>query len=319
VSFDGIKGQDRAVSFLKGSISGGRIAHAYIFYGARGVGKKLSALEFAKAVNCASPGERPCRLCPSCAKIGSSSHPDVSVITPAAGSQSLGIDGIRSLISDISLKPYEARKKIYIIDEADSLTEEASNALLKTLEEPPTDSVIILIAEKLQHILPTIISRSQTVRFFALAAETVERILVKDRGLEAGAAGVLSRLSSGSMAAALRYADGKFFEKRSVIIRSLRERSIFDIDLDRAAKPDLKAYLDIMLAWYRDLLVAKASSGAVDAVNADMKGEISEESARISFGDLDRIIKSIIMTGAFLDQNANPKLAMAALGVEISK
>ena len=188
MSFDGIKGQDRAVSFLKGSISGGRIAHAYIFYGARGVGKKLSALEFAKAVNCASPGERPCRLCPSCAKIGSSSHPDVSVITPAAGSQSLGIDGIRSLISDISLKPYEARKKIYIIDEADSLTEEASNALLKTLEEPPTDSVIILIAEKLQHILPTIISRSQTVRFFALAAETVERILVKDRGLEAGAA-----------------------------------------------------------------------------------------------------------------------------------
>ena len=111
MSFKDIQGQDRAVSFLRGSVASGRIAHAYIFYGPRGVGKKLAALEFAKALNCAVAGQA-CDECVSCRKINSASHPDVMVIAPREGAQSIKIDDIRGLSRDISLKPYDARKKV---------------------------------------------------------------------------------------------------------------------------------------------------------------------------------------------------------------
>lgn len=151
MSFEDIRGQDRAISLLKGSIASGRMSHAYIFYGPGGIGKSLVAMNFAKALNCLGDSEsRPCDACAPCKKADASNHPDILLLKPEKEGGSIAIDDVRALIKDASLKPYESRKKFYIIDEASSMKEEAASALLKTLEEPPSDSVFILIVENLK-------------------------------------------------------------------------------------------------------------------------------------------------------------------------
>ena len=334
MSFESIQGQDRAVSFLKGSLQSGRISHAYIFYGPRGVGKMLAAVNFAKALNCEAPdakhcdpepveGSHPgrvegCDRCAACKKIEALTHPDFCVVRQPDGALSIGINEIRGLIGDINLKPYEAKKKVYVLDRVNALTDQAANALLKTLEEPPTDSVLILIVENLGALLPTIVSRSQVVKFFTLATDTIRDILVKAHGVEDNKAGVLASLASGSIGEAIRYKDGKFFEKRSALVKALADGTFFDRDFDRVPRAELKTDLNIMLTWYRDIMVVKAlgSSGA-PLVNIDVKETIARDAGAIGFDRLDRIITQIISTGAFLEQNVNPKLAMAALGITI--
>jgi len=318
VSFKDIKGQDRAISFLKGSIETGRMSHAYIFHGPSGVGKKLTAVNFAKAVNCLGGGASSCDACASCRKSDSSNHPDLSILKPEKEGSAIGIDAVRALIKDVGLKPYEGKKKFYIIDEASSMKEEAQNALLKTLEEPPSDSVIILIAESLGRLFPTIVSRSQAVKFFPLRIDEVRDILVEKYGVEAPKAHILAHLSSGRLGEALRYRDEEFFAKRDRVITALADRTFFESDFDKLTKADLKIYLNILLTWYRDILVAKA--GGVDGpevVNIDRKEAILAEAAGTGFDRLDRMIRQVISTNSFVEQNVNPKLAMAALGVSI--
>lgn len=322
MSFKDIKGQDRAIALLKTAAKDNRLGHAYIFWGPEGVGKKLAAINFAKLLNClnvsfAPDGAEPCDECSSCKKINSSNHPDVFLFSPDKEGASIGIDKIRFLIKDIGLKPYEARKKIYIIDNAEDLTREGANAFLKTLEEPPSDSVLILIITDLRNMLPTIISRAQAVKFYSLGIDEVRRILTSEHKLEKETAQVLAHLSSGRLGLALRYNDGDFLKKRSRIVDALSRNTFFDSDFDNINRRDLKAYLDIALSWYRDIMIAKAEglNAGIDLVNIDRKTAIVEEAKRLEFSYIDNIIKQIISTESFLDINANPKLAMSALGL----
>ena len=318
VSFRDIKGQDKALLFLKRSIASDRVAHAYIFLGPRGVGKFSTALNFAKALNCLNGiDHEPCESCLSCKKIKSSNHPDLFSVKLEKDASSIKIDRIRELIKDIGLKPYEGRKKVYIIDSADCMTQESSNALLKTLEEPPSDSVLILIAENLGSLFQTIVSRSQVVRFFALKPEVVSQILVKDYSLEDEKAHVLAHLSSGRLGEALTYTEPKFFDKRSAVIDALANKTFFDSDLDGVPKEDLRLYLDIMLTWYRDILIAKTGSGDAVLINIDRKEAIYSEAKSLTREYLLSAINNIIQTSSFLDQNANQKLAMSVLGLNI--
>ena len=320
MSFKDIQGQDRATSFLRGSIESGRISHAYIFYGPYGIGKKLTAMNFAKALNCSAANEaggasfaQSCDACIPCRKIDSSNHPDVSVLRPEKEGGSISIDAVRALIKDASLKPYEAKKKVYIIDEADGMKEEASNAFLKTLEEPPSDSVFILIAESLRRLPATIVSRSQVVKFFPLRVDEVKDILIKLYGVDEPKAHVLSHLSAGRLGDAVKYADEAFLAKREKVIAALADRTFFESDFDKLSKTDLKVYLAILLTWYRDILVAK--SGGPEVVNIDRKDVIIAEAAKTGFDRLEQMIGQIISTYSYVEQNANPKLAMAALGM----
>ncbi len=326
MSFKDIRAQDKAVSFLQGSIASGRMSHAYIFYGPGGIGKKLVAMNFAKAVNCldepAADVARPCDACVSCRKIDSSNHPDLMVLKPEKEGGSIAIGDVRALIRDASLKPYESRKKFYIIDEASSMKEEVLSALLKTLEEPPSDSVFILIAESLGKLPGTIVSRSQVVKFFPLSINEIKDILVKAHGIEPVKAHVLAHLSAGRLADALEYADEGFFSKREKVMAALADRTFFESDFDKLSKADLKTYLSILLTWYRDILVAKTrpTEGRPEGpefINIDRKDTILAEVTSAEFDSLERMIRQIVSTCFFLEQNANPKLAMAALGVSI--
>lgn len=316
MSFEDIKGQARACSFLQGSIDSARLANAYIFYGPGGVGKKLTALNFAKAVNCPTPGPRGgCDNCPSCKKIDSFNHPDVRLASPEKEGASVKIDDIRAVITDAYLKPYEAKRKVYIIDEANSLTEEAAGALLKTLEEPSPGSTLILISENLGKLFPTIRSRCQIVAFFPLKPGLIREALIESHKVDSVKAHVLSSLSCGALGTALKLKNEEFFDKRERIINALSSHSIADWDFDKTPKAELRVLLNIMLTWYRDILVTK--SGGPDVVNIDKRDIISIEAKRTGFGKLDNVIKRIISTQGYLDRNANPKLAMAALGISI--
>ena len=217
-------GQETAATVLANAIRRQQVAHAYLFVGPDGVGKRTAALAFAQALNCLqppAPGEA-CQACPACAAIEAGSHPDVRLITPAGKlppdapaelldalgeAATITLDQIRHrpdqprqtpppLLQDAYLRPHSGRRKVYLVDPADRLHAEAANSLLHLLEEPPPEVSLVLITSRLASLLPTIISRCQQVQFH-LAAPAAVAALLEARGVEAGRAALLARLSGG--------------------------------------------------------------------------------------------------------------------------
>ena len=299
LSFANIKGQDSAVSFLKSAITNDKLSHAYIFLGPVGVGKRLTAMAFAKALGCGAL--------------------DVSIIGGGEEGEQIKIEDVRLLIKDIYRKPFESKKKVYIIDGADNMKYEAAGALLKTLEEPPTDSIIILMTEKIEALFHTIVSRCQIVRFFPLKMKEIELLLTKEHSLDETNARILAHLSGGRLGEALRFKDADIFTKRSSFIKSVSSRPSVDLDFDNVDKEDFRLYLDMLLSWYRDVLNTKAGSEERVLVNIDKKSVIADEARKMSFECLEDIINDIMLTFGYLDQNANRKLAMSVLALKINK
>lgn len=323
MSFKDIKGENCAISFLKNAASSGRVASAYIFLGPSGCGKKLAALNFAKLLNCGAStlaGGEPCEKCPSCIKINSASHPDILVLDKEEKKSEFGIDVVFEAIRSVSLKPYEARKKVYILDDADLMSEEAQNAVLKTLEEPPQDSVLILMVEDIQAIPATIKSRSQIVKFFPMPSDDIEKILVSDHNIDVKDARILARLSLGSIGRALQNSKNGFLDKRARVIDGLKNKKIFDSDFEKMKRDDFNGYLDIMLSWYRDVLVTKALGGKdADILNADKIDDVNREAKRLSFEYLDSAVNAVADAKEYLNRNANPKLTMSVLGIRLEE
>lgn len=318
MSFASLKGQDNAITYLKVSIKNNTLSHAYIFSGPSGVGKRLAALNFAKVLNCdRAVDNESCDNCPSCKKIDSLSHPDVFILRPIKEGGSIGIDEIRELIKNISLRPFEGRKKVYIIDGAQTLRHEAANALLKTLEEPPTPSILILITDNLKALFHTIISRSQVVRFFPLKLKEIEDILKKEYSIDEVSAHILSHLSSGRLGEALRFKDEDIFANRVLLLNGVSKKSLTDLDFDNLPKDKMRLCLDILLTWFRDILNTKVGWGDSMLVNIDKKDIIATDAKRMSFEYLENVIGNIISTLFYIDQNANPKLAMSVLAMKI--
>ncbi len=220
MNFTMIEGHERPITILKRALANNTLAHAYLFSGEAGIGKKMTAFALAAAVNCMNSGpEGGCSACPSCRRVAALTHPDVHVVMPeredvrllstwtskevAKASDEIKIDQIRQAQDRISLKPFEGRKNILIVDGAETLNAAAQNAFLKTLEEPPGDALIILVTSTSQSLLPTIRSRCQEIRFQPLPRRTLAQALVKKRGLPEGDAWFLAALAQGSMGRAL--------------------------------------------------------------------------------------------------------------------
>ena len=164
MSWDSILGQAFAKRVLQGHLADGRVAHAYLLAGPDGTGKRLVALEMAKALNCTASGPHPCDVCPTCVQIGRGTHPDVHTLSPVAPSETIRIEAVRQLLGRIVLRPFNAAFQVAIIDGAERLTEEAANSLLKALEEPPAHTRFLLTTAKPSVCLPTIVSRCHLVR-----------------------------------------------------------------------------------------------------------------------------------------------------------
>lgn len=320
MSFENLRGQDSAVNYLKASLKNNRVSHAYIFSGPDGVGKRLAAVNFAKAINCSGAiSGSSCDQCVSCKKIETLKHPDIFTLKPGDDSASIKIEDVRALIKDVYLKPFEARKKVYIIESSEYMKHEAANALLKTLEEPPADSVIILLTENIKALFHTIVSRCQVVKFFPLKLKEVEEILIREHSLSEDNAHTLSHLSGGRLGEALKFKEDDIFTKRSLLIDKIVSPSRDDFDFDDVPKEDIKIYLDMMLAWYSDILNIKAGARDYMLVNIDKKDIISNEAAKLSFSRIEDIIGGVISAIMSIDQNANQKLVMSVLGMKIKQ
>lgn len=224
MAFKNIKGNLKALELLKSGMARDTLYGAYIFSGPEGIGKMLSAKVLAKAVNCLTNSADSCDACSSCLKIEKGSHPDVSIVD-ALGSE-IKIEYIRQLQRDISLRPYEARKRVFIINNAHNLNSESSNAFLKTLEEPPKNSLIILITSKPGSLFKTILSRSKTIKFYPLKRQELEVVLKDGYALDAQISHFLAYFSEGSIGKALYLKDRDILKEKNHIIDALFSASV---------------------------------------------------------------------------------------------
>jgi len=176
MTFHDIIGQDKAINILERTIQRGRIASSYLFAGEPGIGKKCTAVTLAKALNCLTSPGAACDECPSCRKIDSGIHPDFLLISPESGQ--IRVEEIRAIDEMLSLKAFEGRYKIVIVDDADTMNQYAANAFLKTLEEPPADSLIILVSSNPGRLPDTIRSRCSRINFTPLSSAACEKVLL---------------------------------------------------------------------------------------------------------------------------------------------
>ncbi len=262
MGFTKVRGQERAVNLIKAGYKSARVSHAYLFYGPSGVGKSLTALVFAGLLNCTEPTREaePCGLCSSCRKVLSGNHPDIIRIEPEGNTIKIG--QIRAIKEKANYKCYEGKYKVIMIDDVHLLTEEAANSLLKTLEEPPRDTVFILITPNKSALPATILSRCQPVPFSPLAEETIKEIL-SESGYDVNFPLSLARGSVGKALQLMDKYDGEQLVRNiSQMLEDLASYSYQNIfawaEAMEKDRDMLEISLDIMAMIYRDRMVAQA-------------------------------------------------------------
>ncbi|MFN3466160.1 MAG: DNA polymerase III subunit delta', partial [Candidatus Brocadiales bacterium] len=275
MSFRRVISQTHVVNYFQHIVSRKRLAHAYLLYGPEGVGKALFARELAKALFCQArgvasasgglPSNDACDLCGPCRKVDSGTHPDLHRVTSPEGKRDIGINQIKDLEVLAYLKPLEADRRVFILEDADKMTMEAANCLLKTLEEPPPGTLFLLTTTSIPSLLPTIVSRCQTVRFQPLPIEVIKGLLSERADLERYKG--LASLSCGSLGRATRLMEERItshIDRFLEILRELRPEDNFSVtqELMKWCPDDtglegrrslLRTWLDLLLAYYRDM------------------------------------------------------------------
>jgi DNA polymerase-3 subunit delta' len=351
--FDSIIDQEQPLRILFSLLRSQNIPHALLFTGIEGVGKKTAAKAFAMACNCIAQkpdpvNERldvsasrissdprgstryryatnPCGRCKSCKKIESGNHPDIILIEPSGAF--IKIDQIRELCHALSLKPYEARLRVAIICDAHTMNPSAGNALLKVLEEPPDQTMLILIAPHSSDLLPTVASRCQLVRFNPISRKKLIEMLVETQELDPDGAAIIASMANGSFSKALSMVthgsrDGWINWRYWFIseIDSLSSRSIA-LRLEFASRlaknkdllPDL---LEVVNSYFRDIVVWKYCPEKI--INKDLTDRIQYASQKMSVASLLSKIKDIRAARRDIRSNANTRLTLEVLMMKLS-
>lgn len=323
-TFEEIRGNTPLVEQLRRSAASGRSSHAYLFLGGAGAGKRLIANTFAKALQCEGE-KRPCDSCKSCHAFNHGNHPDVIYFQPLKNGKTYTIEDVREqLLETVDLKPFQYEKKIYIIEKADTLNIQSQNALLKTLEEPPAHAVFLLLAERAEAFLPTILSRVVVMKIRSLSAETIADYLMQ-AGHLAEESHILSAYAQGRIGQALELVEDEGFrEMRQDILGKLEALpSMSEGDAYLLAK-DLEGYkndlrfLDIMELWYRDLLTAKSLREEGYLIQRDKKDAIFR-AAKEPAALLAKKAAAVRTARMRLAQNANFRLTMEVMLMDLKE
>ena len=327
-TFEEIRGNAPLVEQLKTAASSGKSSHAYLFLGGAGAGKRLIANTFAKALQCenAEKGQTPCGSCRSCLAFDHKNHPDVIYFQALDKPPKYNIEDVRKqIVETVDLKPFQYDKKIYIIEKADTLNIQSQNALLKTLEEPPAHAVFLLLAERAEAFLPTILSRVVAMKIRPLSEETVAEYLMKETGLSDEESHILAAYSQGRIGQALELKEDEAFrEMRQDIMEKLEalpsmpegEAYLLAKELE-VYKSDLR-FLDIMELWYRDLLAAKSLREERYLIQKDIKDAIFR-GAKAPAEMLAKKAEAVRKARIRLAQNANFRLTMEVMLMEIKE
>ena len=309
--FNDIYGNKFIKNSLLNSIKFNKVSHSYIFDGEAGVGKKMLADAFAKKLQCEADGEDGC-LCISCRVFDLKNHPDIIYVSQDKKS-SIGVDDIRDKINaNINIKPYRYRYKVFIIDKADTMTISAQNALLKTIEEPPSYGVFILLSRNMSLFLPTILSRCVAFKIKPLTNEII-RAYLQNHDNKSEIESFLVAYSKGSIGNLIKIKeDSEFIELREKIITAIclaeNDNIAKMIEISKQIE-ELKDFfldvLDILYIWYRDVLIFKVSNRNDLIINLDKLLEIKLFSEKFNIDELLRAGRAILNAKIFTESNAN--------------
>ena len=325
--FEEIVGHKEIIRHLQNAIRLGKVSHAYIFSGETGCGKKLLATAFAMTLQCEQRGVDPCLTCSSCKKAMSKNHPDIINITHEKPN-SIGIEDIRSqLIDDVAIKPYCSSYKIYIISEAEKLTLQAQNALLKTIEEPPAYAVILLLTNNMDALLPTITSRCVKLGLRPVKESMVKEYLMEKLHIPDYQAKMDASLAQGNIGKAKQLAQSEDFaqvaENALRLLRRSGDMELYElvdaIKMLSADKQNIYDYLDLFTMWFRDVLLFKATREVDGLVFKDQFNDIKERAGKSSYEGLETIIDAIEKARTRLHANVNFYLVMELLFLTIKE
>ncbi len=319
MSFHDIIGHRRPIQILKNAVERGKIPSSYLFSGIEGIGKKYSAITLAKTLNCNNKNSDCCDQCLSCKKIDHHKHPDIRVTEPVQNT--IKIDQIRSIKQDFSFRPFEGNKKVLIIDEAEKMNHHAANSLLKTLEEPPLDTLIVLITSHIHLLLPTIISRCQRVNFNPLSSDSIFKILKNNSNIDDDRAYLLASLSEGSAGKALAINQGELLAYRNKLINKISAISHQNFnDLFQFAeelnnrKDELIDILETIKTYFRDLVLIKEGCFKERIINMDLEEELIAHASKYSAKDLLIKLETVSETQHKITAgNINKKLALESM------
>ncbi len=325
--FKNIIGHKREIAHLEQAIKAGKVSHAYIFNGDKGSGKKTLAEAFAMTLQCTSEGDVPCGACHSCRQAASGNHPDIIHVSHEKPT-SIGVEDIRDqLTGDIQIRPYNGKYKIYIINEAEKMTVQAQNAILKTIEEPPEYAVIILLTSNEQSFLDTIRSRCVVLNLKPVSDEQVKQYLMEQIQVPDYQADICVAFAQGNIGKAVRLASSEDFTaiKASAmsLIRNVGKMEISEIidfvkDIQEY-KITIQDYLDILALWYRDMVYYKATKDIDGIVFQDELRIIRETVKRCSYEGVEEVMQAIESAKTRLNANVNFDLTMELLFLVIKE
>ncbi|MCL6610400.1 MAG: DNA polymerase III subunit delta' [Peptococcaceae bacterium] len=318
-----IIGHDEIIKTLQGALASGRVAHAYLFSGPRGVGKHTTAVAFARALVCLRPaGGDACGECDGCGKVDLGIHPDVRIIRP--GGATVKISQIRELAAGLQFGPATGRWTVRILDEADAMTPEAANSLLKTLEDPLPGVVFILVTARPQAVLPTILSRCQHIYFHPLGKSGLVQGMIRITGAPEDKVQLAAALAGGSLGKALDLLSGGLSarDRACRLIAGLTAADVEDaLSLAgeaAAGKEEVLPLLDMMVLWFRDILLYNETGDTGSFVNADRQIDITGLAGCYTTGRLLDIIEDIERAKNSLTASANVQLALEALFLRLA-
>jgi len=321
-----VLGHEWAVSLLQSHLAQGNLRHAYLFTGPPGVGRRTLALRLAQAVNCLqppSPGE-PCLACSSCLQIGRQQHPDLAIVEAENVGGTLKVDQVRELQRGLSLAPYSARFRIALLLRFEEAHISAANALLKTLEEPPSKVLILVVASSPEELLPTIVSRCEILRLRPLPIDQVASGLQSRWGIEAEQADLLAHISGGRPGYAVQlYQNQERVLQRQVwlddhfqLLGANRVKRFEYAEGFAKDKHHMRDGLQVWIGLWRDVMLRAAGSD-LPATNPDREGEIDRLAARYGMDIARRTIVSMEKTLEMVDRNVNTRLAAEVLMLDL--
>ena len=325
--------RSRVVPLLKSSLQRGKLPNAYLLAGPVHVGKMTLAVNLAQALNCEAE-DKPCGKCAACRKIKAGKHADVQIVSLASASKDsktkeIGIDPVREIQHSASLPPYEGKYKVFIIDGAELLSNEAANCLLKTLEEPAENVIYILLTANDKQVLPTVISRCQRLELLPLPACDIEQHMAADKTLEADKVKLISRLARGCPGWAVTAAadEGILADRAEAVERitdvingNIGVRFAYAEQLAKQFSQNRQMVFDelegLWLDWWHDLLLVKTGNTET-IINIDLTAGLGKAAAEYKLTQIRLFISQIQTAAAQLRLNANPRLVLEVMMLNI--
>ncbi len=336
--FSNIRGQDPAVATVRNALANDRLAHAYLFIGPRGVGKKATAVTLAQTLFCQARPQEGCGVCSACASVRAGTHPDLTLVAPESGKQSVVIDQVRELQHLFILKPVSSDRKIAIIDDAHLLTAQAQSALLKLVEEPPGNALLILLTVNSATLSRPLLSRCQQVRFSALPLLVVEQLLTQEHGKDTATARALALHSRGSIGRALLLDPEVFTDERKYVedvLPTLKHASFSDVSrlaewlvADRMKKSVATTEggegrstgdrLELLLSWYEEVLYCAVFGQQSVVRHHECVTALSQMAADLGVAGALRQLGLVYDTIQALGRNANRQLAVEDMLLQLA-